>query len=458
MIIAKVVEMIEKYNMVDYNDGIVVGLSGGPDSVCLLHALYTLKDKYNLSIYGAHLNHNIRGDEAQRDADFARDFAASLNIPFYIRSIKVEEYAKDNKLSCEEAGRVLRYELFEKVLREVRGNKIALAHNRNDQTETVIMRFLRGAGISGMGGIRPIRDNKYIRPILSCSRSEIEEYCELNKLSPVIDSTNSENIYTRNRIRLEVIPYIKKYFNPNIDENLFKVSSILRDEDEYLNIEANRELMQVRSESGIIISSFRGLHIAIKRRIIRVLIEEILGDLTGIESKHIEEVILFLENSSTGKSINLPRNTECKIEYAYFIISKKGQFEDFEYGIKIPGETILGENYRAITKTYEFDNKNLIDKQFVKYFDYDKIKDALCFRNRREGDYMYPKGMSGCKKLKAIFIDKKIPKAERQQIPLITYGNEILWILNMRDSKNYKLDSNSLNVLEIVIERGGTIG
>lgn len=454
MLINKIVDMIEKYKMINSGEGIVVGFSGGPDSVCLLHALYCLKSKYNISIFAVHLNHMIRGDEAIRDENFARSFAEALNIPIYIKRIKVEEYAKDHGLSSEEAGRYLRYEFFDEVMAEVHGNKVALAHNLNDQSETMIMRFIRGTGISGMGGIRPIREDKYIRPILSCSRLEIEEYCVANNLNPVIDSTNLENIYTRNRIRLQVLPYIKEHFNPNVEENLFKVSSILRDEDEYLNIVANMEIAKIKTEKGILIDKFKSLHIAIQRRILRSLIEEVKGELTGIESKHIEECLEFLGRSGTGKKINLPEELECTIEYGKFRINRNIQIKDYDYCLKIPGVTVASNKYRIITKTYEIDNKNLIDKQFVKYFDYDKIKDRLYFRNRRDGDYIYPRGMTGCKKLKDIFIDKKIPKEERKRIPLIANGNEILWILNMRDSRNYKIDANTLQVLEIVIERG----
>lgn len=458
MIIDKVIYMIEKYNMVRPGEGIVVGLSGGPDSVCLLHVLYCLKEKYNFNLYAVHLNHMIRGEEALRDEAFAKQFAESLGIPFFSERIKVEEFARERGMSSEEAGRHLRYTLFDRILKEKHAHKIALAHNMNDQTETMIMRFLRGTGINGIGGIRPIRDNKYIRPILSCSREEIEEYCRINNLSPVIDSTNSESIYTRNRIRLEVLPYIKENFNPNIDENLFRVSSIFRDEDEFLNISAESELNRITFNAGISRQEFKKLHIAIKRRIVRLLIEKVKGNLIGIENKHIEECVDFVENSGTGKRINLPESIECFTEYEYFKIAEKSEILDYEYEIKMPGETQVKDDYRVITKIFELNNKNLLDKQLVKYFDYDKIKDGLYFRNRRDGDYIYPKGMSGRKKLKDLFIDKKIPKEERDRIPLIACGNEILWILNMRDSKNYKLSNDTRHVLEVAIERGGING
>jgi tRNA(Ile)-lysidine synthase len=450
--------MIERYDMIENGEGIVVGLSGGPDSICLLHSLYCLKDRYNIKLYSVHLNHMIRGEEALRDENFARDFSESYNIPFFCRRTDVLNYAKEKSLSSEEAGRLLRYELFEAVLRETGAKKIALAHNMNDQAETMLMRFLRGSGITGMGGIKPVRDNKYIRPILSLSREEVESYCRENSLRPVIDSTNKETIYTRNRIRLEVIPYIKKHFNPNIIESLFKVSEILRDDDEYLNIISAKELSLIKSNNGISRTGFTGLHTAVKRRVLRALIQSIKGDLTGIESKHIEECIAFLEESGTGKKISLPDNIECIIEYAYFKFDRVKDMTDYEYAVNLPGITRAYKEYIITAKVFDSNDRNFLDKQYVKYFDYDKINNGIFFRNRRNGDYMYPKGMTGCKKLKDIFIDKKIPKDMRKEIPLITLGNEVLWILNLRDTKNYKPGVDTRHILELTIERGGENG
>ena len=455
MIMEKIVDMIEKYNMIDNGDSIIVGLSGGPDSVCLLHALSCLKQKYNIKLYSAHVNHMLRGEEALRDENFARGFSEKLNIRFFSRSIRILEYAKENGLSTEEAGRQVRYNFFDEVLKETSGNKIALAHNMNDQAETMLMRFMRGTGISGIGGIKPVRDKKFIRPILSCTRQEIENYCEINALKPVIDSSNKENIYTRNRIRLQVIPYIKKYFNPNITAGLFKMSEILRDDDDYLDLAAKHVLLQIKQNKGNPRVVFSNLHISIKRRIIRLLIHEVKRDLNGIESKHIDECIMFIESSGTGKSINLPQGIQCIIEYDFFRIDNIFNWENYEFLINIPGLTRIKEEYTIVTEIHEICNKNLTDKQYVKYFDYDKIGEVVYFRNRREGDYIYPKGMSGCKKLKDLFIDKKITKDKRKEIPLVTVGNEVLWVLNIRDSRNYKPDSDTRRVLEVKIGRGG---
>lgn len=451
----KVISTIEKYSMIEKGDGIVVGLSGGPDSTCLIHVLSTIRELYDIKIYAVHLNHMIRDSEALRDEKYSEELAKKLDIPFFSKQVPVEEYARKNKMSSEEAGRFLRYEFFEDILRKTGAKKIALAHSMNDQAETMLMHFIRGSGLSGISGIRPLREGKYIRPIIACSREEIEAYCSSNNLTPVIDSTNKEKIYTRNRVRLELIPYIKKYFNPNLTESLYKASDIIRDEDEYLNSRTFIELDRIRLGDGVDINSFNLLHISLRRRMIRVLIEGVKGNLDGIESKHISDCIEFIEKKHTGKTINLPENIECIIQYNVFKISKKEELKDFEYNLNIPGDTYINEcdctiNIKIIKKRELF----FIDSQFIKYFDYDKIKNEMMARNKRDGDYIYPKGMKGKKKIKDIFIDKKIPRELREKTLLITKESEVVWIFGLRDSRKYKVDENTINVMKIEIKRG----
>lgn len=454
----KVINTINKYNMISKGDKIVIGLSGGPDSTALLHVLNSLREDYGIKLYAVHINHMIRGDEALRDEEYSKSLSERLNVPFFLKRAEVIKFAKEKKMSLEEAGRYIRYSFFNEVAKEVGANKIALAHNMNDQAETMIMRFFRGSGISGLCGIKPVRDNKYIRPIIECNREEIEEYCKVNNLNPIIDSTNEESIYVRNRIRLEVIPYIKNYFNPNIVESLYRSSEIIRDEEDFIKIEAMKCIEVIKLKDGYDVKKFNSLHIAIKRRILRSIIEDAKGNLNGIEGKHIEECIEIIKNEDTGKRVSLPDNIECLIEYDIFKINKKTQIKDFEIELKIPGKVILEEqNIEISLKIICKNNYTFRDTMFIKYFDYDKIKDKLCIRNRRDGDYMYPKGMEGRKKIKDIFIDKKIPRDVRDRIPLIALGNEILWIPKIRDTRNYKIDENTKHILEIKIKRSDIV-
>lgn len=229
----KVLNTIKKYNLIQENDKIVIGVSGGPDSICLLHILNGLKEKLNFEIVVAHINHMIR-KEAEEETQYVKNFCDKLGIKCYIKRIDVIDKSNKEKIGTEEAGRKARYDFFEEVLNIVNANKIATAHNENDNAETVLMNIFRGAGTSGLKGIEPIRDNKYIRPIIECERSEIEEYCRVNKLQPKIDKTNFENVYTRNKIRNVLIPEIKKEFNPNIIESLNKLSILSRQENNFI--------------------------------------------------------------------------------------------------------------------------------------------------------------------------------------------------------------------------------
>lgn len=230
----KVIKTIEKYNLIKNGDKIVVGVSGGPDSICLLHILNSLKDKYNIQLFVAHVNHLIR-ENAKIDEEYVKNICEKLDIPIYIEHIDVLNIAKKEKISTEEAGRDARYKFFDKVLQNTNSNKIAIAHNSNDKAETIIMNILRGSGISGLKGIEAQRDDKYIRPLIECSRTEIEEYCKENNLNPRHDESNDENIYNRNKIRNVVIPYIKNEFNNNIINTINRLSEVATEENEYIN-------------------------------------------------------------------------------------------------------------------------------------------------------------------------------------------------------------------------------
>ena len=462
--IDKVRETIEKYKMIQYGDRIVVGFSGGPDSVCLLHVLNRLKDRYGIKLYAVHINHGIRGEEALRDENYAKRFAESLDIPIFIKRVDAVGFAKENKMSTEEAGRFLRYEYFEEVLKHVKGQKIATAHNMNDQAETMIMNFLRGSGTTGLSGISPVRDFKYIRPILYIERSEIESYCKKNGLNPVIDSTNKENVYRRNKIRLELIPYIKDNINPNIIKSLCTSSDLFYKDDEFLNEIAAKKLNGIKKGDGFSVKEFNSLHVSIKRRIIREIILKEKGSLNGIELKHIDECIELIEKGETGKRIDLPYDLICEIEYERFKIKNKYlKSLKYEYNLNIPGRINVEEENLIIETEIKKNDEIFNDSLFIKYFDYDKIKIRaegfkIQIRTRKNGDFIFPKGMKGRKKLKDLFIDEKIPREKRNSIPLVAFKNEILWIPNFRDSRECKIDGETKNVLKIKILRGEVNG
>ena len=324
----KVLETIKKYNLIKDGDRLVLGVSGGPDSIAMLNILNDIKnDKkqhMNFDIIVAHVNHMIR-EEAIEDQKFVENFCKKIGDTFYAKSIDVQKIANNKKIGTEEAGRVVRYEFFDEILEKTKSNKIAIAHNKNDRAETIIMNTLRGSGISGLKGIEPKR-GKYIRPLIECERTEIEKYCEQNKLEPRIDKTNFENIYTRNKIRNIVIPYIKEEFNPNIVNTLERLSQLICEEEEYIENQVekiyNSILIEEKEEQIILdIKEFNKQEKVIKSRILLYTITKLFGNSKNIEKVHIEDIIKLCENNIGNKY--LTPNKKIKIlvknQKIYFI-------------------------------------------------------------------------------------------------------------------------------------------
>lgn len=322
----KVIETIKKYNLIKSGDKIVLGVSGGPDSITMLDILKDLKETMNFEIYVVHVNHMIRGQDAINDQKYVENYCNKNNIEFYTKAIDVQEIAKSKKIGVEEAGRSARYEAFEEILKKTNSNKIATAHNKNDKVETIIMHILRGSGVSGLKGISPIRDNKFIKPLIECSREEIEKYCEINKLNPCIDKTNFENSYTRNKIRNIVIPYIKEQFNPNIVETIERLSEVISSEDEYISEITQKEyekllISKQENQIEIKLKEFNILDNVIKSRLILLVVKNIFGSIQGIEKINIVDIIKLCKNNIGNKFLMPNKNLKVMIKdkKIYFI-------------------------------------------------------------------------------------------------------------------------------------------
>lgn len=304
MLKEEVLKTIEIYNLIEKNDKIVIGVSGGPDSICLLHVLYGLKEKLGIEIVVAHVNHMLR-DVADLETEYVQSFCKKLGIECYVKKADILEISKTQKKGTEEVGRQVRYDFFDEVAKKTNSNKIATAHNSNDRAETVILNILRGSGLSGLKGIEPIRDNKYIRPLINTDRQDIENYCNDNKLEPKYDKTNNENIYTRNKVRNTVIPYIKKEFNPNIIKTINRLSSLATEENEYLQAITKQEfenLLIEKTENIILdLHKFNSLNLVIKRRLILYTINEVLHTTNGIEKVNIDDIIKLCKNNIGNK-------------------------------------------------------------------------------------------------------------------------------------------------------------
>lgn len=457
----KVLSTIDEYQMFQKGDKVIVGVSGGPDSMCLLHILYLLKEKMHIEIVVAHVNHCLRGNEADEDEIYVEEYCKKMNIEYYSKRIDINSIALEKNISCETAGREARYDFFYELKKKLSAQKIAVAHNANDQAETVLMRIMRGTGLAGVVGIKPIRDNLVVRPIIRLTRREIESYCKDNRISTRIDKTNLESIYSRNKIRLELIPYMEKNFNSDIVNTINRFANILFKDNEYIDLVASdkyREYCALECGKIIMRKELFKEHEAIVSRVIRIALKELKGNLYNLETKHIYDII-HIQRGDTGKRVTLPENLVAINNYGninmYMYVPPVNK-EKKEFVLEIGEKYFIKEKnlFLKIEIQTKGEEYNLKGNNFTKYFDYEKIKGQITFRYRRQGDKFQPIGMLGTKKLKDIFMDLKIPKEERDEIPLICFGDEIAWVWGYRISEKFKIDKDTNKILRIQFRRG----
>ena len=459
----KVIEYIKENEIIKQGDKILVALSGGPDSVCLLHILHRLKEPFNLKLGAIHINHMLRGEEADNDEKYIIKLCDELGINHYVKRIDIEYVARDTNVSLEVAGRNERYKAFEEIKEKYEYNKIAVAHNANDQAETVLMRIMRGTGLEGLTGIKAKRADGIIRPILCLNREEIEEYCEKNNLNPRIDASNYERTYIRNKVRLDILPYMKENFNKDIIDTLNRMTLLLQKDNEFIEEYSNKCYNIYCENYGEKIKVSKNLFekemdSIITRVLIRVF-KEISNSYQNFEMKHIYEVV-NLAKKSTGKKLNLTNKIICENLYGDIIFSKedkpKEKIEDNE--VKINKDDIFNKViFDDYTIRFEVvENKNKVEfskNNLIKLFDYDNIEKEIIIRYRKDGDKITPLGMNGSKKLKDIFIDLKIPREKRDTIPIVCFDDNISWVVGYKTSQLFKVTKNTNKILKITFDR-----
>ena len=439
----KVIDTINKYNMIHDNDVIVVGVSGGPDSVCLLFLLKEIiKDYANVSLEVVHVNHQIRST-AGRDEEFVRNLCEKLGISFHIASAPIEEMAKQMGISTEEAGRLVRYDAFNKVL-GLRQGKIAVAHHANDVAETMMFNLFRGTGIKGIIGINPVSNN-VIRPLIEIPREKIEDYLNSNGIEYMTDETNESDDYTRNKIRHHIIEYAQKEILPNAASNMSKASNRFAQIESFLEesayLCANDALIKATPDSLTYdIQTLLTKHPYMVKRVIYDGICTVSGSKKDIEDVHIEAVVNLL-NKEGSKEVNLPYDVIALKEYNELSFIKRSHTPDAENMPKF-SKRILDE----------FDPNSIPQGNYTKWFDYDKIANALLIRNREEGDYLTINSNMDKQSLQDYMVNQKIPKHQRDKVWLMADGNHILWVIGYRISEYYKVTKDTKKVLEITIE------
>lgn len=440
----KFLGFIAENHLIQTDDSVIVALSGGADSVALLHLLISIKELYNLKLYAAHFNHLIRGEEAQRDADFVKALCQDWGIMLFCEQADVPAAAEKTGESEELCGRRLRYAFFEK-LSEAYGAKVATAHTLSDNTETVLMRLVRGAGVAGLKGI-PVSRGNIIRPLLCFERSGIERYCEENHLSYVTDSTNLSPLYTRNKIRLEALPVLRE-LNPSLDASVERTARLMRDVDDYLNDISKKELKSCRTTFGCSCERLLSLDKAVLSYALKNILDE---EDAPYEFCHIE---LITEALKTGGSVDLGRGYRAVCAQGILRILEEEEEKADEFCAPFPGDyAALYNTEELLTQLQKSDEK--IHKLFFNdCIRCDIITENTVIRHRRAGDTFTDPSRGVTKTLKKLFNELKIPRERRDAIPVIADGSRVLWIKGIgvckeaqvdpeRDLKIYRINDN----------------
>lgn len=450
--IAKIRKTIIKYSLLEKGDRVVAAVSGGADSCALLSALHCLGAEFGITVFPAHFNHGQRGADADADEAFCRQLAQKYGLSLEVGKIDVA--AVPRGMSPEDYFRRERYAFLDLVASKHSANKIALGHHRGDQAETILINMLRGGGPAGLKGILPMRDGLYIRPLIEVSRREISAYLEKEGTGFREDASNASGIYLRNRVRQELIPFLKEKYNPSIEKNLSRMAEILRREDEWFDmyvgeIASSEHIERADGKISLSVEYFKTLHAAPAFRLVKMLLEGARPEGAGFSFSHIESVVRLISAGKTGKRISLPYGIAVRKDYDRVVITcrEDEKHRDYEYGVTIPSAVIIKE--RQMTLRFSWQPAASVDYGVYGrvFFDEDKISGPLVLRNRRKGDSFAPLGMSGTQKVKKLFIDRKIPRRERDRIALLADGKSIIWIENLHLSERVKITPGTKNAV-----------
>ncbi len=444
----KALKAIKQYKMIKKGSFVVVGLSGGADSVCLLHFLNSIKDEYELTLVAAHVNHGIRGEEALRDAAFSEEFSKKCNVDFSVLNADCVAFSEENSLSLEESGRKIRYSFFESLKKD-ENTLIATAHNSNDNAETIIFNLSRGTALSGVSGVPPKRDN-IIRPLIFCTRSEIEGYCKENSLEFMTDSTNSTVDYSRNRIRHNVLPELEK-LNSNAVESISRFSVLAREDDEFLNELAIQAIEQSRKDcNSYFTEDIIPLKKPVKSRVVALLIKKYCNE--NIDNKKIEAVLEILSKSA---KIQLYKDCYCMVDdgvLSFFTAEvpkekpSKIKLENVLFSTSFSDFNVKSEKFNDNLKKVNFSVlENLIDC--------DTIEGNLVLRTRENGDSITLKKRNVTKTLKKLFNESNVPVTERDFLPVLSDNSGIVWVYKFGTNKRNFVTEKSKNIICVEVEK-----
>jgi tRNA(Ile)-lysidine synthase len=454
---------IKRFRLIPPGGHVIAGLSGGADSVFLIHALNSLSSTLSFKITAVHVNHMLRGRESDADQDFCEALCAGLGIPLRVFSEDIGAQAEAQGISQEEAGREARYRLFSKVLEEVGGDVIAVAHNLEDRAETVMMNILRGCGLEGLSGM-DYKNGVIVRPILNISREDIEAYLEEKGQGYRIDSSNYTNAYFRNRIRNQLFPFIRENLGTDPVESLLRLSRLAGEDQDYLEETARQAFgqhvtMPRPQELFMDRGCLNEMNKAVSSRIIRLSWEKLKGDKRNLESIHVDQILKLSRTGGPHGAISLPGRFTAWVDYKKLHIGVKCEGEapkDYACPLQIPGITEVPEaGGRMIAELLDEkdikaeDIREIKENSSLQLFDYLKLDCGINIRNRRAGDRFFPWGSPGEKKLKEYLIDAKVPLEKRDAMPLLARDHEILWVIGMRTSQAIQPDSRTRQYVKL---------
>lgn len=435
-------KFIKEKNLIQNGDHIIIGVSGGADSVYLLLVLNELKESMDLSITAVHINHMIR-TEAVDDQQFVEQLCGKLQIPCKVFEIDVTQIAKREKMSLEEAGRKARYDAFFKTMKQCRADKIAIAHHQNDQAETFLYRIARGTGIYGAAAMRE-KDGRLIRPLLCIKKEEITEYLQKIGQNWVEDASNQDDLFARNQIRNQIIPRLEKV-NDQAVEHIGQLCEDIKEVTAYLTKQVDDAFLRCTKqiEFGFEIDCEQLLkeNIWIQKQILKNILERTAGKKKDLERRHVEDLLILTKNG-TGKQISLPYNMIAEKNYQYIKV-QKGNISDKQ---EMKGKLFCEE----VT-----DLTNIVENDCTKIIDYDRIETDIRLRFRKPGDFFIFNKEFKKKSLNRYFIDEKIPRQLRDQIPLVADGSHIIWIVGRRVSEYYKITKSTRRYLKLEFKREG---
>lgn len=456
----RIKKYVEEQNMLKKEDCVIAGVSGGADSVCLLFVLLELQKSIGFQLVAVHVNHELRGEDADADEAFVKNLCCEKNIKCICYSENVESLAKKWKQSTEEAGRSLRRTCFEEVMKTCGGTKIALAHHKNDSAETFLMNLARGTGLKGLGGIAPVQ-GKFIRPLLCVERKEIEKYLHEKGIPYCTDATNASDDYTRNRVRNHILPYMVAEVNEKTVAHMGETMAYLREVQKFLENQRDsyweKCVLEGDNRYLLLKEEFEKVPDVIRPMILKKVLSETANREKDIENIHLRSLEELLEKQ-TGRKMDLPYGIEARKTYQGLEISVKKDLDDGNkeevFFVPDKEEYTFGEYQISCHLQERNEIEKYMEKGGTNWIDYDIIQNGVSFRTRRPGDYITIDKEGRTQKLKSYFINEKIPQGERDDILLVADGSHIIWIWGYRRNCAYQMTDSTKHVLEININKG----